>query len=113
MARGQVTPCEMRCLQTALTRFTSFDSNYDFGCHTVPLFCNGSTPDVTVNEYYQYKQDIQRVKAMGVNSYSFSISWPRILPFGNKESPTSEAGLKFVSLTSSELSDLYLCFDTY
>ena len=53
---------------------------------------------MTVNEYYQYKRDIQRVKAMGVNAFSFSFAWSRILPFGVKGSPISEEGLKFVRL---------------
>ncbi|KAK7687319.1 hypothetical protein QCA50_009825 [Cerrena zonata] len=70
-------------------------SSWDWICHNVPSTCSGETPDVTVNEYYQYKQDIQRVKAMGVNTFSFSIAWPRILPFGSKGSPVSEKGLKF------------------
>lgn len=33
---------------------------------------------------------------MGVNALSFSIAWTRILPFGNKGSPVSQEGLKFV-----------------
>ena len=77
---------------------TSPNSNYDFGCHTIPSFCGGANSDITVNEYYQYKQDIQRIKAMGVNTHSFSISWARILPFGIKGSPVSEEGLQFVRL---------------
>ena len=32
--------------------------------------------------YYEYKDDIARVAALGVKAYSFSLSWSRILPFG-------------------------------
>lgn len=39
--------------------------------------------------------DIARMKAMGVNSYSFSISWTRIIPFGKANSPINAAGLAF------------------
>ncbi|KAK7687332.1 hypothetical protein QCA50_009838 [Cerrena zonata] len=70
-------------------------SSWDWICHNVPSTCSGETPDVTVNEYYLYKRDIRRVKAMGVNTLSFSFAWPRILPFGSKGSPVSEEGLQF------------------
>ncbi|KAH8547493.1 glycoside hydrolase superfamily [Umbelopsis sp. PMI_123] len=39
-------------------------------------------PDVSDNNYYLYKQDIQRLKALEIPYYSFTISWSRILPFG-------------------------------
>ncbi|KAK7683403.1 hypothetical protein QCA50_013666 [Cerrena zonata] len=78
-------------------------SNWDWGCHNNITVCNNEVPDVTVNEYYQYKQDIQRVKAMGVNAFSFSIAWARILPFGHKGSPVSEEGLQFYDNFIDEL----------
>ena len=69
-----------------------------------------STPIVSLTplqtpEAYQrtdlYKQDIQRVKAMGVNTFSFSISWPRIFPFGTADSPVNQEGVQFVSILPS------------
>jgi beta-glucosidase len=94
-----------------------FLSHWDFGCHNLLAWCNGFTPDITVNTYCelclhwyfeepddaimtmidQYKQDIQRIKAMGVNTLSFSISWSRIFPFGLANSPVNEEGVSFVS----------------
>ncbi|PMD36361.1 glycoside hydrolase family 1 protein [Hyaloscypha variabilis F] len=41
------------------------------------------TADIADNQYYMYKQDIARIAALGVNTYSFSISWSRVFPFGN------------------------------
>jgi len=70
-------------------------SNWDWACHNYLPFCNNQTPDVTINHYYQYKRDIQRAKAMGVNTLSFSVAWPRIYPFGVRDSPVSEEGLQF------------------
>ncbi|KAL4864097.1 hypothetical protein BDV12DRAFT_205927 [Aspergillus spectabilis] len=49
---------------------------------------------VTNENYYLYKQDIQRVAAMGVKYYSFSIPWTRILPFTVPGSPINEEGIK-------------------
>ncbi|KAL1850540.1 hypothetical protein Plec18170_006825 [Paecilomyces lecythidis] len=57
---------------------------------------NSSQPkDYVTNEnYYLYKQDIQRLAAMGVKYYSFSIPWTRILPFVLPGSPVNEEGIK-------------------
>lgn len=48
---------------------------------------------VTNENYYLYKQDIERIASMGVPYYSFSISWARILPFALPGSPVNQAGL--------------------
>ncbi|KAL5337517.1 glycoside hydrolase superfamily [Aspergillus crustosus] len=49
---------------------------------------------ITNENYYLYKQDIQRIAAMGVKYYSFSIPWTRILPFTVPGSPINEEGIK-------------------
>ncbi|KAI4602344.1 hypothetical protein KJ359_009585 [Pestalotiopsis sp. 9143b] len=43
--------------------------------------------------YFMYKQDIARLAALGVPYYSFSISWPRIMPFGVAGSPINTQAL--------------------
>ncbi|KAK7747810.1 hypothetical protein SLS62_008846 [Diatrype stigma] len=48
---------------------------------------------VTNENYYLYKQDIERLAAMGVRYYSFSIPWTRILPFALEGSPVNGQGL--------------------
>ena len=48
---------------------------------------------VTNEDYYLYKQDIERVAAMGVRWYSFSVAWSRILPFALPGTPVNQAGL--------------------
>jgi len=44
--------------------------------------------------YYLYKQDIARLAAIGVPYYSFSISWTRVVPFGEVGSPINTPGLE-------------------
>ena len=44
--------------------------------------------------YYLYKQDIARLAAIGIPYYSFSISWTRVVPFGEVGSPINTLGLK-------------------
>lgn len=48
---------------------------------------------VTDLQYYLYKQDIARIAAVGLPYYSFSISWTRIVPFGDVGSPVNQPGL--------------------
>lgn len=50
--------------------------------------------DYVANEhYYYYKQDIERVAAMGVKYFSFSIAWSRILPFALPGTPVNQEGI--------------------
>ncbi|KAI1736968.1 glycoside hydrolase [Xylaria scruposa] len=48
---------------------------------------------VTAENYFLYKQDIQRLAAMGVKYYSFSIPWARILPFTLPGTPVNQEGI--------------------
>ncbi|KAK6347317.1 hypothetical protein TWF696_007388 [Orbilia brochopaga] len=48
---------------------------------------------VTNENYFLYKQDIERLAAMGVRYYSFSIAWSRILPFALPGTPVNQAGI--------------------
>ncbi|KAI9734854.1 MAG: hypothetical protein M1834_001933 [Cirrosporium novae-zelandiae] len=65
---------------------------WDAFTHRAQTIADNATGDVAINEYYTYKREIQRIAAMGVDVYSFSISWSRIFPFGNGQ--INEAGLK-------------------
>ncbi|RAH79262.1 glycoside hydrolase [Aspergillus japonicus CBS 114.51] len=67
-------------------------SIWDAFTHRAMSVADNQTGDVAINQYYTYKEDIQRIAAMGVKAYSFSISWSRIFPFGN--GPINEAGLQ-------------------
>ncbi|KAK5713344.1 hypothetical protein LTR17_017654 [Elasticomyces elasticus] len=48
--------------------------------------------DAAMN-YLLYKTDLIRLAAVGIPYYSFSISWTRIVPFGNASTPINQAGL--------------------
>ena len=45
-------------------------------------FNEGQGPETTSNVYYQYKEDVQLMQDMHLNSYRTSISWARLLPDG-------------------------------
>ncbi|CBX98890.1 similar to beta-glucosidase [Plenodomus lingam JN3] len=54
----------------------------------------GRASNFVANEnYYLYKQDIERIAAMGVKYYRFSIPWTRIMPFAIPGSPINKQGL--------------------
>ena len=44
------------------------------------------------DHYHRYKEDIQIMKEIGVNSYRFSLSWPRIIP---REGEINPKGIEF------------------
>jgi len=54
---------------------------------------DGSTNWIADEEYHRYAEDIGHMRDLGMNSYRFSISWPRVLPEG-KGKP-NEAGLAY------------------
>lgn len=43
----------------------------------------GQSPKVACDFYHQYQTDIALVKTLGFKIFRFSISWSRVLPFGN------------------------------
>lgn len=59
------------------------------------------TADVACNHYHLYKEDIRHMKELGVKSYRFSFSWPRIIPDGTGK--VNEKGLDFYKRLVDEL----------
>ncbi|KAG5253566.1 beta-glucosidase [Salix suchowensis] len=54
-----------------------------------------SNGDVAVDFYNRYKEDVQRMKEMGMDAFRFSISWSRVLPHGRLRAGVNEEGIKF------------------
>jgi beta-glucosidase len=59
------------------------ESVWDHFAHTRGKIKNGDTGDVACDSYHRWQEDIALMRAMNVNSYRFSISWPRIQPSGS------------------------------
>ncbi|XP_021775935.1 beta-glucosidase 13-like [Chenopodium quinoa] len=56
-----------------------------------------------VDSYNLYKEDVKILKETGLNSYRFSIAWPRILPNGTVESGINQEGIDFYNNFIDEL----------
>jgi beta-glucosidase len=58
------------------------ESIWDRFAHTPGKIKNGDTADVACDSYHRWREDIALMRAMNLNSYRFSLSWPRIQPAG-------------------------------
>ncbi|XP_057837214.2 beta-glucosidase 18-like [Cryptomeria japonica] len=69
-------------------------NNWDVFTHTHPgNIADRSNGDVADDHYHRYKEDIDLMHSLGVDSYRFSISWSRILPAGR--GAVNMEGIKF------------------
>jgi beta-glucosidase len=58
------------------------ESIWDRFCRRPGAVANGDTGDVACDHYHRYKLDLDLMAAMHVESYRFSIAWPRVQPDG-------------------------------
>ncbi len=62
---------------------------------------NGDTGEIATDHYHRMPEDVLLMKDIGVDSYSFTISWPRILPEGTGK--VNPKGLAFYDRLVDEL----------
>jgi len=58
------------------------ESVWDRFSHTPGTIWNTETGDVACDHYRRYEEDVKLMASIGLNSYRFSLSWPRIFPAG-------------------------------
>ena len=70
---------------------------------TEPVTGRQETGNVAIDAYSrkQYLEDIATMRALGLDAYRFSISWPRVLPEGVGR--VNQAGLDYYSLLVDDL----------
>ncbi len=71
------------------------ESIWDRFSHTPGKIKNGDTGDVACDSYHRWAEDIALMRAMNLNSYRFSLSWPRIQPSGS--GAANQKGLDYYS----------------
>ena len=69
-------------------------SVWDVFSHTKDKVKNGDTGDIACDHYNKFSDDIKLMKDLGVDSYRFSVSWPRIFPAGT-EQKINQKGMDF------------------
>lgn len=78
------------------------ESIWDRFAHTPGKVRGGDNGDVACDSYHRHAEDIALMKAMGLTSYRYSISWPRVQPGG--KGPANAKGLDYYRrLTDSVL----------
>jgi beta-glucosidase len=78
-------------------------SVWDTFAHQPGRIRNGDTGDVACDHYHRYKDDVALMASLGLQTYRFSISWPRVIPFGT--GAVNEKGLAFYDRLVDELLD--------
>jgi beta-glucosidase len=71
------------------------ESVWDRFAHTPGKIKNGDTGDIACDSYHRWRDDIALMRAMNLNSYRFSISWPRVQPTGS--AAASAQGIDYYS----------------
>ncbi len=78
-------------------------SIWDTFSHTPGKVLGGDTGDVADDHYHRVPGDIAIMKAIGLQSYRFSIAWPRVIPTGR--GAVNPKGLDFYSRLVDQLLD--------
>ena len=69
------------------------ESVWDRFNHKPGRILNEDNADIACDHYHRWEEDLKLMKDLGVNTYRFSISWPRIMPSGTL--PVNQKGLDF------------------
>ena len=70
-------------------------SIWDTFCEKPGAIADGTNGDVACDHYHRYAEDLDLLRWMGVDTYRFSIAWPRIQPTGR--GAANADGLDFYS----------------
>ena len=57
-------------------------SIWDTFCHRPGAVAGGDTGDVACDHYHRWREDLDLMEDLGVETYRFSIAWPRVMPTG-------------------------------
>ncbi|HEX3337286.1 MAG TPA: beta-glucosidase [Jatrophihabitans sp.] len=76
-------------------------SIWDTFAHEPGRIVDGSTGDIACDHYHRVAEDVALMADLGLQSYRFSIAWPRIVPTGS--GAVNQPGLDFYSRLVDEL----------
>ncbi|MEV0715675.1 GH1 family beta-glucosidase [Asanoa sp. NPDC050611] len=90
-------------IEGAATEDGRTPSIWDTFSRTPGRTVNGDTGDVACDHYHRWRDDVKLMADLGLRSYRFSLSWPRIQPGGT--GAASQRGLDFYRGLVDELLD--------
>jgi beta-glucosidase len=67
-------------------------SIWDTFSHTPGAVDRGDTGDVACDHYHRWREDLDLMAELGIDSYRFSVAWPRVMPDGRT---VNQEGLDF------------------
>jgi beta-glucosidase len=76
-------------------------SIWDAFARTPGMIDDGTTGDVAIDHYHNYRDDVRLLKAIGTRAYRFSVAWPRVFPDGT--GAPNPSGLAFYDRLVDEL----------
>ncbi|MEV6106588.1 GH1 family beta-glucosidase [Streptomyces sp. NPDC051940] len=76
-------------------------SIWDTYCRRPGAVANGEHGDVACDHYHRMEQDVDLIHGLGVDTYRFSVSWPRVQPHGR--GPANAKGLDFYERLTDRL----------
>jgi beta-glucosidase len=76
-------------------------SIWDAYCHEEGKILHGDRGDIACDHYHRYQEDVGLMQEIGLQSYRFSISWPRVIPNGT--GAVNVKGLEFYDCLVDEL----------
>ena len=69
------------------------ESIWDRFAHTPGTIGDGTSGDVTCDQYHRFPEDVGLLRDLGLGAYRFSISWPRVIP--DADGRVNERGLDY------------------
>ena len=77
------------------------ESIWDRFTHQKGNIANNDTGDIACDHYHRYREDVELMKKIGLDTYRFSTAWPRILPAGRGK--VNQKGIDFYKRLTTEI----------
>ncbi len=78
-------------------------SIWDTFSHAPGNVRGGDTGDIACDSYHRYREDVALIASLGLDSYRFSVSWPRVQPGGR--GAANSKGLDYYRALLDELGE--------
>jgi beta-glucosidase len=76
-------------------------SIWDTFCRVPGAIDNGDIGDIACDHYHRMPEDVALIRDLGIDTYRFSVAWPRVQPHGR--GPVNPAGIAFYDRLVDEL----------